>query len=354
MGDKIDQVREDLKQAATDLIAVVRDQQALPGLSKDSREKIKTELEVMRRMLTTVHEPRFALVGDAEIDIRFLLNSLIEVELDDEDKRTTLGVGRWYPYETPAGVLHVLDVRDDVDQIEKASKFDSPDFVLCAIESGSEDVTKHVDDARRVLFESEDASDRTIPLIFITVRTETSGGNPADFRTVSAIRKAFVEAGLEQEFAPIISSVRTEKLAGELVKLAPDNAQLPLARILKNKKAKEAFADRIIELGTAVNTTIATVPIPIADVVPITTVQVLMTGAIAYTSGRPVNAKSLTEFAGAIGVNVGAGLAMRELVRALVQLIPVAGSFVSASIAASATYTLGKSAKKYFIVEPNS
>lgn len=349
MGETIDQWREELKEAATDLVAQIRDTKALPGLSKESREKIKDELELLRRLAMSVHEPRIAITGDPEVPITSVLQDLMPSEFESGDVRTLIGRGRWYEYESPSGTLHILDMREDFETALKAFQFDGPDIVIGALRSGDEDVDAFIESTRRVVYHAEDEHDRVVPVVLTMVRVEENSGNPDDFRTQSAIRKSFKTAGLEPGFGPIISSARPEKLATELVRIAPDHAQLPLARILPNPKAKELFADEIIKLATAVNTTIATVPIPVADVIPITTVQVMMTGAIAYTSGRPIGAKTMAEFMGAVGVNVGAGLALRELVRALVQLIPVAGSLVSASIAASATYTLGKSAKSYFI-----
>ena len=348
MGETIDQLREDLKEAATELVTTLRDSKALPGVSKESRDKIKRELDQLRQLVTTVHEPRIAITGDSTLELTDLLQNLLPIDFADEDVRTLIGRGRWYEYKSESGTMHILDLRLNLETSLKALQFDAPDLIIGAVRSGDEEMTAFVEETRRVVYQTEDEHDRTIPVVVVMVRDETSG-NPEDFRTQGAIRTAFADAGLDPDFAPIVSSVREDKLAGELIRLAPDNAQLPLARIIPNISAKEAFADNIVQMATALNTTIASVPIPVADVIPITTVQVLMTGAIAYTSGKPINAKTMTEFMGAIGINVGAGLAMRELVRALVQLIPVAGAFVSASIAASATYTLGKSAKKYFI-----
>ena len=57
------------------------------------------------------------------------------------------------------------------------------------------------------------------------------------------------------------------------------------------------------------------------------------------------------EFLGALGFNIGAGLAMREGARALLKIIPIWGNAVSGFIAGAGTYAIGRAAIAYFIEE---
>lgn len=90
-------------------------------------------------------------------------------------------------------------------------------------------------------------------------------------------------------------------------------------------------------------------PIPFADLPFITALQVVMILVIAYISGNEVSLASARELLTGLGMNVGAGLAFREISRALVKLLPVAGNVVSGAVAAAGTKALGEAAILYFI-----
>ena len=155
-----------------------------------------------------------------------------------------------------------------------------------------------------------------------------------------------------------------EKLAGTL----PKNLRGPLlvhvaslreliegelesARKSSSKEAKLVVSKKIINTATAACTTIGLEPIPLADFPILTTLQVLMVASIMRVSGREISRKGVAEFLGALGMNIGAGLAFREGARAFTKLLPGFGSAISGAIAGGATYTLGRAATAYFIEE---
>jgi len=75
----------------------------------------------------------------------------------------------------------------------------------------------------------------------------------------------------------------------------------------------------------------------------------LMVASIMHVSGRELSRKAIGEFLSALGMNIGAGLVLREGARAAVKLLPGFGSAISGAIAGGATYTLGRAATAYFI-----
>ena len=83
----------------------------------------------------------------------------------------------------------------------------------------------------------------------------------------------------------------------------------------------------------------------------LTTLQTLMVGLIIHTTGRAFSMRLVLEFLGALGLNIGAGLAMREGARALLRIIPIWGNAVSGFIAGAGTYAIGRAAIAYFIEE---
>src|SRR4029078_9075184 len=95
---------------------------------------------------------------------------------------------------------------------------------------------------------------------------------------------------------------------------------------------------------------IAALPIPIADLIPITTMQVTLVTAIAWISGRALDKRAAGEFLGAMGANVGAAFVLREGARALIKFVfPGAGSMVSGAIAFAGTLAIGAAARSYFL-----
>jgi len=90
-------------------------------------------------------------------------------------------------------------------------------------------------------------------------------------------------------------------------------------------------------------------PIPLADMPILTTLQSLLVGLIVYVSGRRASARLIAEFAGALGVNIGAGFVFREGARALLKIFPVWGNAISGIVAGAGTYAVGRAAIAYFI-----
>jgi uncharacterized protein (DUF697 family) len=95
---------------------------------------------------------------------------------------------------------------------------------------------------------------------------------------------------------------------------------------------------------------IAATPIPVADIIPLTSLQVMLVIGIGYVAGRTLTVKSAAEVLTALGVNVGAALALREAARALIKFVfPGGGSPISAGVAFAGTAGIGKAAVAYFI-----
>ena len=83
-------------------------------------------------------------------------------------------------------------------------------------------------------------------------------------------------------------------------------------------------------------------PIPVADILPITATQVGLITGIAYLSGRELSKDATKEFLVALGANLGAAFALRELARAVGKIaLPIGGELLSAGVAAAGTWGIG-------------
>ena len=80
-----------------------------------------------------------------------------------------------------------------------------------------------------------------------------------------------------------------------------------------------------------------------------------MVAGVAHLAGRSASLRALGEFLAVLGINMGVGLVLRELVRVWVRFVPIGGPVISSAIAAGATQAIGELAIRHFCrVEPHS
>src|ERR1041384_8162038 len=90
-------------------------------------------------------------------------------------------------------------------------------------------------------------------------------------------------------------------------------------------------------------------PIPLADLPILTALQLMMVAGVMYISGRERSLRAATEFITALGVNVGAGMILREGTRALLKFFPGWGNIVCGAVAGAGTYAIGRASIVYFL-----
>ena len=105
----------------------------------------------------------------------------------------------------------------------------------------------------------------------------------------------------------------------------------------------------LVKSTTAICAAIGAQPIPLADLPILTALQLLMVSGIMYISGRERSLRAATEFVGALGVNVGAGMILREGTRALLKFFPGWGNIVCGAVAGAGTYAIGRASIGYFL-----
>ncbi|MFV0415994.1 MAG: YcjF family protein [Chthoniobacterales bacterium] len=140
------------------------------------------------------------------------------------------------------------------------------------------------------------------------------------------------------------------RLASEAIcDLLPNQARLQFARLSGSPAGRERVAHTLLKSFAGITGIIAVQPIPLADMPVLTSLQSLMVLMIAGASGRRINARTVGEFISALGINVGAGLILREGARNIAKFVPIGGNAVSGFIAGAGTYGIGKAAIAYFI-----
>ena len=140
-----------------------------------------------------------------------------------------------------------------------------------------------------------------------------------------------------------------EELVDYLVEVLPRSAQVQMARLAQSARVQEKLARKMTAAAVGGRRSIGAVPIPVADIVPITALQIGLVTGIAYLSGREMSKSSAREFLVALGANVGAAFALREGARASAKFVfPGAGSAVSAGVAFAGTWATGRSGDRLF------
>ena len=129
----------------------------------------------------------------------------------------------------------------------------------------------------------------------------------------------------------------------------PNQARVEMARLAGDRGVQGEIAQTLVKSTTAICAAIGAQPIPLADLPILTALQLVMVSGIMYISGRERSLRAATEFIGALGVNVGAGMILREGTRALLKFFPGWGNVVCGAVAGAGTYAIGRASIGYFL-----
>ncbi|MEM6957367.1 MAG: hypothetical protein AAF645_16870 [Myxococcota bacterium] len=131
----------------------------------------------------------------------------------------------------------------------------------------------------------------------------------------------------------------------------PEEAAVEGARALDAPAARLRVADAVVQSCSTLAITVALAPVPLSDIALLAPVQGLMVSTVCHISGRTWNRRTAAEWVASAGVVGGMGVGFRAVARQVVKLVPGAGSVVAGSIAGAGTLALGRSAKRYFLLE---
>jgi uncharacterized protein (DUF697 family) len=185
---------------------------------------------------------------------------------------------------------------------------------------------------------------------FQTARTASAAPIVAIGEDTPALARALHP---DTELGPSIAAIHTpddrSAIHHAVANALPNEARLEFARLTGEKAIQRDIAAKLTRSISAVCAAIGAQPIPLADFPILTSLQLLLVAGIVHVSGRRMNQATARDFLGAMGVNVGLGLAFREIARAGLKLLPGWGNAISGGIAAAGTYAVGRAATAYFI-----
>lgn len=366
---------------------------------------LRAKIGLLRTILLEQRAPALALVGRRGAGKSSLVNALFGSKVAEVGHvKAQTGRGKWFEHKTERGSITVLDTRgiqegsapaekdsskDAIASIVLELKKKVPDVILFLVKATEADsaIDADLNALERVYAELEREHHFRPPLVAIATHCDVlepkgtrlhkaSEESAADIEEKVA-RVSEVEHHLESKIkertklAPHLvwtrglstyisfakddtvradERWRVDELVGTLFKHLPDAGRGTLVRIARVRGLQEELASNLTRATAAICAGVAALPIPVADVIPITTLQITLVAGIAWLSGRPLDRKAAAEFLGAMGANVGLGFAFREGARALIKFVfPGAGSMVSGAIAFAGTLAIGAAARSYFL-----
>lgn len=365
----------------------------LPGNTGD---KLKEAILEIKEKIGNNRPPRIMIIGRRGAGKSSLINALLKANIAPTDPvESKTGAAKTYTCSNGLGSIEIVDTRgfadgnkpedaiheNSIEELKATVKGSPPDAILFLCKAS--DVSSHIDSDLSSLKEIWDhvldEHGGKIPIIALVtkvdelppVRVEPPFENEEKQANIERARGLLDKKLQNHEISTIkvlaVSALtefdegnityhrwwNIDILAEYLIEILPKEAQFQMARASMEKSVQKKFAKPFVKIIAGGCAAIAAVPIPLADIVPITSAQIFLVMAIAYVSGRDFSKENAIEFLAVIGANVGIGMALREAARVLLKFMPVGGNMISGGIAFAGTMAIGEAAILYFIDKKN-
>jgi len=353
------------------LLQIVERLEGLAGkLPSRIQKPVLSELTPLKQLFLQQRPPRFLFCGSTKISLGELIDRLFFSAYSARASDVLFAAPRWRDSSVPErGTISVLDARADDDsaavQVQHELSRQGADiiFLLSDGQIAHEAEKRDLDDLIRCLaWNKTDGADPKVIGVIIPrpgqaiALDETNlsiSRLQLELRSNLAIREHLLDVltlpSPDRDGALEIPQPEAQRLMSILTRELPNEARMEMIRISRNREAQRHVAQVLVKSTTAICAAIGTQPIPLADLPLLTSLQVMMISGIMYVSGRERSLRAATEFLGALGINVGAAMLLREGTRAILKFFPGWGNVVCGLVAGSGTYAIGRAATAFFV-----
>lgn len=356
-------------------------------------KEMQKEISVLKELIMNQRQPRLMIIGRRGAGKSSLLNAIFGEKIASIGSvKSETARAEWYTWKSSRGALDLLDTRglgdrtnhdsakfqNAIRDINEAVKKNAPDAVLflCKAKEVDARITDDLKNANEILRFIKAKHKNSPPVIGIITQVDEldplSEVNPPYERKLkninlatNTLNAAFKAEGIDslnifptssyaeydENGKPTFTKIwNIDQLVEYLVDILPREAKIQFARMSVIRTAQEKTCRLLVHSSAMLCSGIAGVPIPIADIFPITSLQIGLITSIGYISGRTLTFDNAREFLAPAGLNIGGAFVFREAARALVKFIfPGYGSVISASVAYAGTLAVGEAAIAYYI-----
>ena len=346
----------------------------LGKLPEKIQRPVLTELTPLKELFLKQRAPRLVLTGSHKLPVHEVAATLFAFETPTDLRDVLMEVFRWQNITVGGhGTIAVLDARGAdttaMRKIEEELQREPADMFLHVVDgnSGRPVLSRDVE-ALSTLMKLGGPGAKIIGISLVAPRTasaEAGGKIPTAERqdAQSKLQAALTEkAGIREHLLHVTelpirpldspeatASPAAARLMALLSRELPNEARVEMIRVSRDREAQAQIAQVLVKSTSAISAAIGAQPIPLADLPILTTLQLVMVSGIMHIAGRERSLRAATEFAAALGVNVGAGMILREGTRAVLKFFPGWGNVVCGMVAGAGTYALGRAATVYFL-----
>jgi len=348
----------------------------LGRLPASIQKPVLDELTPLKELFLQQRPPRFVLTGSNKFSIQEIVATLFAWTPPAASHDVLMELFRWQTIDLGGhGTIALLDARGadatKIPDIEEELKSQAADVFLYL---GDEDGAPKVP-ARELenlgTFHSSNAAARVpakiVGLVLHDIgrvaRPAHNGKAHSQVTGRSRLQSALEEIqGVREHLLQIFelsftgtdangsgTKADAQSFMSLLARQLPNEARVEMVRIARDRAAQIEIAQSLVKSTTAICAAIGAQPIPLADLPILTALQLVMVSGIMYIGGRERSLRAATEFIAALGVNVGAGMILREGTRALLKFFPGWGNVVCGMVAGAGTYAIGRASIVYFL-----
>lgn len=349
----------------------------LGKLPEKIQKPVLTELTPLKELFLKQRPPRLVLTGSHKLPVHEVAASLFAFDTPADLRDVLMEVFRWQNISVGGnGTVALLDARGAdaaaMRKIEEELQREPADIFLHIVDgnSGRPVLSRDIDalvTATR-LNSAHEAGAKIIGISLVSPRNVSPGLNTTSPAIERRDAQAKLQAALTEKpelRADVLQvlelPIRTldagtetpspaaARLMALLARELPNEARVEMIRVSRDRDAQVQIAQTLVKSTSAISAAIGAQPIPLADLPILTTLQLVMVSGIMHIAGRDRSLRAATEFAAALGVNVGAGMILREGTRAVLKFFPGWGNVVCGMVAGAGTYALGRAAIVYFV-----